>query len=175
MRGADGCRGEVRAPRAGQGEDHQQQTHGGDRFGSQWGPEARCLVKMWMRAGLGERRVGEDGPADASERLEWRIASSILPLDTAETGINEGDDRVEVTTRDRSEHQDDSEQARRRCRPAFSKSCSPMLPGDRFCTAMPEPITMAARKALPKNSASRRRHKTAGVPHSRLPRLPRFA
>ncbi len=28
---------------------------------------------------------------------------------------------------------------------------------------MPEPMTMAARKALPKNSASRRRHKTVSL------------
>ena len=41
---------------------------------------------------------------------------------------------------------------------AFSKSSSPTLPGERFWAAMPEPMTTAARKALPKNSASRRRH-----------------
>ena len=46
---------------------------------------------------------------------------------------------------------------------AFSKSSSPMLPGDRFCAAMPEPMTMAARKALPRNSASRRRHRTVSL------------
>ena len=46
---------------------------------------------------------------------------------------------------------------------AFSKSWRPTLPGERFCAAMPEPMTMAARKALPRNSASSRRHKTVSL------------
>ena len=46
---------------------------------------------------------------------------------------------------------------------AFSSSSSPVWPGDRRCAAMPEPITMAARNALPRNSASRRRHSLTGA------------
>ena len=49
---------------------------------------------------------------------------------------------------------------------AFSKSWRPTSPGERFCAAMPEPMTMAARKALPKNSASKRRHKTVSLTQS---------
>ena len=41
---------------------------------------------------------------------------------------------------------------------AFSSSSRPVLPGDRLCAAIPDPITTAASKALPMNSASRRRH-----------------
>ena len=44
---------------------------------------------------------------------------------------------------------------------AFSSSSRPVSPGDRRCAAMPEPITMAARNALPSNSASSRRHNAA--------------
>src|SRR5262245_50787242 len=40
---------------------------------------------------------------------------------------------------------------------AFSSSCRPVSPGERFAAAIPEPITAAARKAEPRNSASRRR------------------
>src|SRR6516164_9800769 len=40
---------------------------------------------------------------------------------------------------------------------AFSNSCRPVLPGESCWAAMPEPMTTAARNALPKNSASRRR------------------
>src|SRR5579863_370689 len=40
---------------------------------------------------------------------------------------------------------------------AFSKSSSPMSEGDRCWAAMPEPMTTAARKAEPRNSALRRR------------------
>ena len=54
---------------------------------------------------------------------------------------------------------------------AFSKSWSPMLPGERFCAAMPEPMTMAARKALPRNSAEQPPPED-GVPHGPFLRSP---
>src|SRR4051812_30831871 len=44
---------------------------------------------------------------------------------------------------------------------AFSKSCRPISPGERFAAAIPEPITIAARKAEPRNSANRRRGRGA--------------
>ena len=34
---------------------------------------------------------------------------------------------------------------------AFSSSSSPVSPGESRCTAIPEPITSAARKALPRS------------------------
>jgi len=46
---------------------------------------------------------------------------------------------------------------------AFSNSCSPVWPGDSRCAAMPEPITAAARNALPRNSAVSRRHSRTGA------------
>ena len=47
---------------------------------------------------------------------------------------------------------------------AFSSSCSPVWPGDSRCAARPEPITAAARNALPRNSAvSRRNSRTAAL------------
>ena len=46
---------------------------------------------------------------------------------------------------------------------AFSSSSSPVSPGDRRCAAMPEPITTAARNALPSSSASSRRHNLTGA------------
>ena len=48
---------------------------------------------------------------------------------------------------------------------AFSNSSSPTLPGESCCAAMPEPMTMAARKALPSSSASKRRHSAASFIH----------
>src|ERR1035438_3071206 len=45
---------------------------------------------------------------------------------------------------------------------AFSSSSSPVAPGDRCCAAMPEQITIAARKPLPRNSAASRRHSATG-------------
>src|SRR5437899_3403622 len=44
---------------------------------------------------------------------------------------------------------------------AFSSNSSPVAPGDSRCAAIPDPITMAARNALPRNSASSRRHSAA--------------
>ncbi len=41
---------------------------------------------------------------------------------------------------------------------AFSSNSSPVAPGDSRCAAIPDPITTAARNALPSNSASSRRH-----------------
>ena len=46
---------------------------------------------------------------------------------------------------------------------AFSSSCRPVWPGDSRCAAMPEPITTAARNALPRNSAVTRRHNVTGA------------
>ena len=39
----------------------------------------------------------------------------------------------------------------------FSSSSSPVSDGDSRCAAIPEPITIAARNALPMNSAASRR------------------
>ena len=46
---------------------------------------------------------------------------------------------------------------------AFSSSSSPVWPGDSRCAAIPEPITTAARNALPRNSAASRRHSRTGA------------
>ena len=46
---------------------------------------------------------------------------------------------------------------------AFSKSWSPVSCGESVWAAMPEPMTSAARKALPRNSAVRRRHSATSV------------
>jgi hypothetical protein len=46
---------------------------------------------------------------------------------------------------------------------AFSSSCSPMSPGESCAAAIPEPITVAARKAEPRNSANRRLGSGASV------------
>src|SRR5690349_15068363 len=40
---------------------------------------------------------------------------------------------------------------------AFSSSASPVSPAESCCAAIPDPMTTAARKAEPRNSASRRR------------------
>jgi hypothetical protein len=53
---------------------------------------------------------------------------------------------------------------------AFSNSWRPMSPGESCWAAIPEPITAAARKAEPRNSASRRRARggfIAELPSSR--------
>ncbi len=44
----------------------------------------------------------------------------------------------------------------------FSSSCRPVSDGDSRCAAIPEPITIAARNALPRNSAARRRGRAEG-------------
>src|SRR6266702_4806858 len=46
---------------------------------------------------------------------------------------------------------------------AFSTSSRPVCPGDSRCAAIPDPITTAARNALPKNSAVRRSHSGMGA------------
>src|SRR6266496_2431858 len=46
---------------------------------------------------------------------------------------------------------------------AFSTSSRPVWPGDSRCAAIPDPITTAARNALPKNSAVSRRHSRTGA------------
>ena len=46
---------------------------------------------------------------------------------------------------------------------AFSSSSSPVSPGDSRWAAMPEPITIAARNALPSSSASSRRHSATSL------------
>src|SRR6266849_2776938 len=46
---------------------------------------------------------------------------------------------------------------------AFSSSSSPVSPGDSRCAAIPDPITIAARKPLPRNSVASRRHTATGA------------
>jgi hypothetical protein len=46
---------------------------------------------------------------------------------------------------------------------AFSTSSRPVWPGDSRCAAIPDPITTAARNALPRSSASIRRHIAMGA------------
>ena len=67
---------------------------------------------------------------------------------------------MKCAARDRAEHQDDGEEARRRWPPRSRRAGGRRCPARAFWAAMPEPMTMAARKALPKNSASSRRHST---------------
>src|ERR1700689_834673 len=43
----------------------------------------------------------------------------------------------------------------------FSSSSRPVSEGDSRCAAIPDPITIAARNALPRNSAASRRHSAA--------------
>jgi hypothetical protein len=45
---------------------------------------------------------------------------------------------------------------------AFSSSCNPTSPGESCVAAIPEPITVAVRKAEPRNSAKRRRGRGTG-------------
>ena len=46
---------------------------------------------------------------------------------------------------------------------AFSNSCRPVSPGESRAAAMPEPITVAARNAEPRNSARARRGRGAST------------
>ena len=46
---------------------------------------------------------------------------------------------------------------------AFSSSARPVSDGDRRCAAIPEPITIAARNALPRNSAASRRGRSGAL------------
>jgi hypothetical protein len=46
---------------------------------------------------------------------------------------------------------------------AFSKSWRPVSPGESRAAAIPEPITVAARKAEPRNSARSRRERGASI------------
>src|SRR3984957_16700397 len=55
---------------------------------------------------------------------------------------------------------------------AFSSSSRPVAPGDRCCAAMPEPMTTAARSALPGSSARTRRHSATSFTAPRSLRLP---
>ena len=45
----------------------------------------------------------------------------------------------------------------------FSSSSRPVSDGDSCCAAIPEPITIAARNALPRNSAASRRHRSGAL------------
>ena len=55
----------------------------------------------------------------------------------------------------------------------FSSSCRPVSPGDSCWAAIPEPITIAARNALPRNSAASRRRRSGALftPHLDGPKV----
>ena len=60
--------------------------------------------------GPGEHHVGHYGSADAARHLDGQVGGGLSPRQTAESGIDEGDHRVVMATRDRPEHQDDGEE-----------------------------------------------------------------
>ena len=78
-------------------------------------PEARCLVEMEMAASE-NMALATIAPPMHPSAWNGQVGGGVPPLEPAETGIDEGDDRVEVTPRDRAEHQDDGKEARRRGR-----------------------------------------------------------
>ena len=99
--------------------------------------------------GLGEHDVGDDRTADAARHLGGQVGRSVPPAQPAKGGVDKGDDRVEVRARDRAEHQDDGEQTRLRWPPRSRTAPARRCPGESCWAAMPEPMTMAARNALP--------------------------
>jgi len=105
--------------------------------------------------GQGEHPVGDDRPGDAAGDLGRDVGQRDTPGQSAESGVHERDEGVEMTARDRAEHEDDRGQAAA-VAAAFSSSCRPGSL-ESSAAAIPEPMTSAARKALPRNSASRRR------------------
>ena len=118
--------------------------------------EARCLAEM-VTAGSGEHQVRQHRPGDAAGHLRRKVGRGVPPGQPAEGGIDEGHHRVEMAAGDRAEHQDDREQPGRGRRRVLQQ-LQPGLARRQPLAAIPEPITTAARNALPRNSAVSRRH-----------------
>ena len=114
--------------------------------------------------GLGEHRIGEDRTADTPERLEREVGGSVLPLEAAEPSVDKGDDRVEVTTRFGPNIKMIAKKARRHVRRRVPRRAGARRrPGEDLRGDARTDDDVAARKALPKNSASKRRHKTVSL------------
>ena len=111
---------------------------------------------------LGEHHVGDDRPADAADHLGRQVGPGVAPAQPAEGGVDERDDRVEMCPRDRPEHQDDGEEPGCGGRRVLEE-LEPDVARRQLWAAMPEPTTMAARNALPRNSASSRRHRAVSL------------
>ena len=50
-------------------------------------------------------------PRMQPDDLDWDVGERVTPADTAEAGVGEQDDRVEMSAGDGAEHEDDREQA----------------------------------------------------------------
>ena len=127
--------------------------------GDDLGEEVRARRPVLGRdadRGLGEHEVGDHRAADAAGHLGRQVGDGVAPGQPTEGRVDEGDDRVEMRAGNRTEHQDDGEQpggGRRRVLEQLEADVAgrQLLGGD------PRPMTTAARNALPRNSASRRR------------------
>ena len=119
---------------------------------------ARCLAEIETAAWANIRLA--TAPVIAGH-LHGEVGHGVPPGQAAERRVGEGDHRVEIGPGHRPEHQDDGEQAGRGGA-EFSSNSRPVSPGDSFWAAIPEPITIAARKALPRNSGVSRRHSAIG-------------
>ena len=106
-------------------------------------------------SGLGEHQVGDHGPADAAGDLGREVGGGFPPAQATKGGVDERHDRVEVAPGNGAEHQDNREQPGRRGRRVLEQ-LEADGPGERCWAAIPEPMTAAAKNALPSNSARRR-------------------
>ena len=114
------------------------------------GPLARCLVEMETTA-FENITLATIAPPAHPMTCDGQVGRSILPLEATERSVDEGDHRVEVSP----EIGPNIKMMAKRpvaVAAAFSKSCKPTLPDDRFCAAMPEPTTTGRHKKNdPKN------------------------
>ena len=117
---------------------------------------ARCLAEI-LTAARENIRFATTAPPMHPVTWAGQVRGGVPPAQPAEGRVGERHDRVEMAAGDRPEHEDDGEQAGRGRRRVLQQ-LQAASPGESCWAAMPEPITSAARNALPNNSASSRRH-----------------
>ena len=123
-----------------------------------WAAEARCLVEI-SNAALENIRLATTAPPTQPATCAGRYAAASRqesppkPASTKDTtGLKWPPDtgpNIKMMAKSPAA-----------VAAAFSKSSSPVFPGESCWAAMPDPMTSAARKALPTNSAKSRRHRT---------------
>lgn len=146
---------------AGQGEDEQDQPGGGDDLAEPQvagGP----VFAGEVDGGQGEHEVGQDRPGDGPDGLRGRTSGEVPAGEPGagtpvEEPVRGRDDRVEVHPGHRPEDQDQRAE-RERGRDRVSSNCRPMSCGDNRAAMTPEPTTAVTSRAVPQNSARKRRH-----------------
>jgi hypothetical protein len=100
--------------------------------------------------------MGEQGTETSAHDLHQHVSKCLAPVQVTSDRHHQADRRIEVSTADWREDRDDHDE-NGAGRSVLQRSAIAVFPPASFAAMMPEPITAATNKAVPRASAIKRR------------------